>query len=418
MQLYDILRSLVTNSMLVTLLFTLAQPKVKKRTLWLALAAIVLVDLALNIFFYLRGDYTTLAALDIAFFIIVGAATKPLFQETLSQWLFNCFTAMNIYAISVVVSYFLSDYFPCPVYANTAIRALLFAAAIALFRKRLRPLYRQAAEHWSVYLFVAAALFFNFAYYFVSGDDVEQTLTEGFAPLMLLTLVTLFMYLAMFLSLQKTLGEAALREENMKLQSDRELIRQRLALMDETVRQMSIAQHDRRHFNNTLLALLQENETEKATELIKKQSDSLPKKPRIYCRNVPVNAAVSYYVELARGQGIRCDLRLDIPEKLSVDELSLSMAVSNLIENAMAAVSTLPAEKREVRFTAVNAGQLILELTNPYEGEVTLDEKGLPVSSKQGHGKGSQSVLDFVNRCGGELVYDTTGGVFRVRLML
>ncbi len=418
MQLYDMLRSLVTNALLVTLLFTLAQPRVKKRTLWLALTAIVLADLALNIFFYLRGDYTTLAALDIAFFIIVGAATKPLFHETLTQWLFNCFTAMNIYAISVVVSYFLADCFPHPVYANTAIRALLFAAAIALFRKRLRPFYRQVTEYWSVYLFVSAALFFNFAYYFVSGDDVEQTLTEGFVPLMLLTLVTLFMYLAMFLSLRKTLGEAALREENLKLQSDRELIRQRLALMDETVRQMSIAQHDRRHFNNTLLALLQENETEKAAELIKQQSESLPKKPRIYCQNVPVNAAVSYYVELARGQGIRCDLRLDIPEKLSVDELSLAMAVSNLLENAMAAVSTLPAEKRELRFTAVNAGQLILELTNPYEGEVTLDEKGLPVSSKQGHGKGSQSVFDFVNRCGGELVYDTTGGVFRVRLLL
>jgi hypothetical protein len=35
MQLYDILRSLVTNAMLVALLFTLAQPKVQKHTLWI-----------------------------------------------------------------------------------------------------------------------------------------------------------------------------------------------------------------------------------------------------------------------------------------------------------------------------------------------------------------------------------------------
>lgn len=418
MQLYDILRSLVTNALLVALLFTLAQPKVRKQTLWIVLTLIVFVDLALNTFFYIRGDYTTLAALDIAFFILVGTVIKPLFRETLMQWLFNFFTVMNIYAIAVIVSYFLSNYLPYPVYANTALRALLFIAAILLFRKYLRPLNCQAVEHWIVYLFVAAALFANFAYYFVSGDDVKQTLIDGFVPLMLLTLVTVLMYLAMFLSLWKTLREAALREENLIIQSDRELIRQRLTLMDETVRQMSIVQHDRRHFNNTLLSLLQQNEIQMAAELIRKLSEALPQKPHSYCQNVPVNAAVSYYAELARQQGIRCGLRLDIPEKLTVDELSLAMAVSNLMENAIVAVSTLPTNERRLRFTAISAGQLILEIVNPFMGKVALDEKGLPISSKEGHGKGSQSVSSFVNKYGGELVYETTNGEFKVRMMV
>ena len=418
MELYDILRSLVTNAMIVALLFTLAQPKVRNRTLWVAFVAIVALNFAMNAFFYLRADYTTLALIDMLFFIFIGAATKPLFRETLMQWLFNCFTVLNVYAIIVVISYYLCDYFPCPHYAHTALRALLFAVAIFLFRKRLRPLYRQAAEHWSVYMFVAAGLFANFAYYFVFGDDVEQSLTEDFIPMLLLSLATILVYLAMFLSLRKTLRQAALREENLKIQSDRELTRTRLGLMDEAVRQMSIVQHDRRHFNNTLLSLLQQNEADKAAELIKQQSEALPQKPRKYCENVPVNAAVSYYAELALQQGIRCDLRLDIPEKLPVDELSLAMAVSNLMENAIAAVSALPAERRELRFTAVSAGQLILELVNPYAGEITLDEKGLPVSAKEGHGKGSQSVYDFVNKYGGELVYETADGVFKVRLMV
>ena len=101
-----------------------------------------------------------------------------------------------------------------------------------------------------------------------------------------------------------------------------------------------------------------------------------------------------------------------------MDELSLVMALSNLMENAIAAVSLLPAEKRWFRFTAVNTGQLILELANPYEGIVTLDEKGLPVSTKEGHGRGSQSIQDFVVKYGGELVYETAGGLFKVRLMI
>ncbi len=418
MQFHDILRSIVTNTMLVALLFTLARPKYRPQTLGMALVAIVSLDLALNILFYLRNDYTTLGKLDILFFILVGAAVKPLFRETLMQWLFNCLTAMNAYAVTVVLSYYLRELFPYPQYAITVLRFLLFAAAILLFRKRLSPLYRQVAEHWSVYLFVAASLFMNFAWYFIGSDDVEQTLTEGVVPLLLLVLLTMLVYLAIFLSLRKTLREAALREENLKMQSDRELTLQRLSLMDETVRQMSIVQHDRRHFNNTLLSLLRQGEADKAADLIRQQSMALPQKPQSYCQNVSVNAAVSYYAELARQRGVRCDLRLDIPEKLDIDELSLVMAVSNLMENAITAVSALPAEQRTLRFTAVNAGQLIFELCNPYEGEVALDKNGFPIPPEEGHGKGTQSVAGFVKECDGELAYETSDGVFKVRLMV
>lgn len=418
MQLYDILRSIVTNAMLAALLFTLARPKYRPQALWVALAAIVSLDLALNIFFYLRNDYTTLGKLDILFFILVGVAAKPLFRETLMQWLFNCLTAMNVYAVTVILSYYLCGLFPYPYYAIIVLRFLLFAAAILLFRKHLRPLYRQAAEHWSVYLFVAAGLFMNFAWYFVASDDVERTLTEDVVPLLLLVLLTMLVYLAIFFSLRKTLREAALREENLKMQSDRELTRQRLSLMDETVRQMSIVQHDHRHFNNTLLSLLRQGEADKAANLIRQQSEALPQKPQSYCQNVSVNAAVSYYAELARQRGVRCELRLDIPEKLDIDELSLTMAVSNLMENAITAVSALPVEQCTLRFIAVNTGQLIFELSNPYDGEVALDENGFPISHEEGHGKGTQSVADFVKKCGGELAYEISDGIFKVRLMV
>ncbi len=419
MQFCDFLRSIVTNIMLVALLFTLARPKCRPRTLLMALAAIVVLNLMLNVYFYLQNDYTTLSKLDILFFIFVGIAVKPLFLETFMQWLFNCLTVMNVYAVTVILSYYLCGLFPHPEYAVTALRFFMFLAAILLFRKRLRPLYRQAAEQWSVYLFVAAGLFGNFAWYFMSSADVEQTLTKDFAPLLLLVLLVLLVYLAMFFSLRKTLREAALREENLKMLSDRELTRQRLSLMDEAVRQMSIVQHDRRHFNNTLLALLKEGETEKASSLIQRQSEALPQKPQSYCQNVPVNAAVSYYADLARQRGYSCQLRLNIPEKLHVDELALAMSVSNLMENAIAALAALPVGiEPVVRFTAVHTGQLILEISNPYTGEVLLDESGLPKSDKAGHGRGTQSVADFVKKCGGELLYELAGGMFKVRMMV
>lgn len=107
---------------------------------------------------------------------------------------------MNIYAVTVILSYYFCGLFPHPYYAIIALRALLFAASIALFRRRLRPLYRQAAEHWSVYLFVAVGLFMNLTRYFMAGDNVERMLRTNFVSLLLLVLLAVLVYLAIFLS--------------------------------------------------------------------------------------------------------------------------------------------------------------------------------------------------------------------------
>ena len=418
MEFYDILRSLVTNAGIVTLLFTLARPKCRPRTEYLILAAIVLSDFAANLYFYSRGDYTALAKTDIIFFLAVGIAAKPLFQEKAMPWLFNCLTTVNASAAIVILTYYLADLFPWPYYANSALRAVLFCGLILLFRTRLRPLYRQAAERWEIYLIAAAGIAVNLGWQFLVSDDIEQTLETERTQLLLLVGLAVLVYSVIFYSLKENARETALQEENILMQSERELTRARLSLMDETVRQMSVVQHDRRHFNNTLLGLLEQGETGKAAELIRAQSAALPVKPRHYCQNLPVNAAVSYYAGLAREHGIACDLRLDIPEKLQVDELSLAMAVGNLMENAVNAVSGLPAERRRITFSAVSAGQLVMELSNPYEGTVELDADGIPVSHAEGHGRGSASVAGFVKRSGGEIVYETADGIFRVRILI
>ena len=57
-------------------------------------------------------------------------------------------------------------------------------------------------------------------------------------------------------------------------------------------------------------------------------------------------------------------------------------------------------------------------MSNPFVGEIDLDTSGLPVAREESHGRGTQSVARFVKECGGELVYDVSGGLFKVRLMV
>lgn len=420
----DLFRSFVTTIMLVVLLFTLAQPKFDKKIHMSALIIIVATNVAKSMCFYLEKDYTTLAKFDILFFIIIGIAVKPLFKEGIMQWLFNCMTVMNVYAIVVVLSYYLCDLFPYPYYAHTILRFVMFFGVIMMFHTRMRPLYQKAAERWDVYLLVASGIFLNFGWYFFAFDDVEEMLCSQFVPLIFLIFLALLVYVAIFLSLKAELHEIHLKEENLKIQNNNEILeistqamKKSLSIMDETVRQMSIVQHDRRHFNAALLELIHHGEIERAQNLINRQTAVLPIKPQKYCENVAVNAVVSYYIGIAEQKGITCNVCLNIPIKLQTEDLELSMVISNLLENAIHAVEKAAGD-RYIRFTAIFTGQLILEIENPYDGEIETDENGCPVSMKQGHGMGMQSVLSFVKKNNVDFIYNFTDEIFKVRLLI
>lgn len=328
-------------------------------------------------------------------------------------------TVINVSFIVVILSFVFSRSLPHPAYANTLWRLILFTAAILLFRRVLRPLYRQAAEHWAVFFYVAGSAFFAFSWFMISGDDIVETLTVQAVPLLWLVLVTLAAYGSVFHGLKSVGAEYRLKQDKALLELSGTAMKQRLSMMDEAVGQMRVVQHDQRHLNATLLELMQDGDVDKAAALLHRQIAAVPQKPVRYCENIAVNAAGSYYAALAERRRVHCDLRLDIPEKLPFSELALSMALSNLMENAIHACEKLdPGEERWLRVRGIYTGQLILEVENPYSGEIQLDENGYPTVREEGHGWGSESVRAFVRENGGELLYQVENGVFNVRLLI
>lgn len=422
----DIIRSVVTTTMLVALLFTLGQPKYGKKVQVIAIIGIISLNFTANLYFYLQNDYTALAKFDIIFFLVVGIAAKPLFSDTIMPWLFNCLTVFNIYGTIVILSYYLCGLFPNPYYAITALRFVLFAAAIWLFYSRLRKIYHQTAERWSIYLVVAAGLFINYAWYFISDGNVEEMLAENFFPLLLLILLAVLVYVAIFRTLQKSTRDAEILAERLTMQAEREYLllaadnmSQRLKLMDDAAAQNSLAAHDRRHFNNLLLELLEDGERGEAVKLLQKETAAVPKLSRAYCENPAVNAAVCHYAALAKQAGIETEIQLEVPNNIAVDSLELSMVVSNLMENAINACEKLQeGTSPYLRFTCRNAGRLLLEIENPCGECVTLDKNGYPATEEKGHGIGTKSVAAFGKKYDGELLYKIENGIFRVRLLV
>ncbi len=413
------LRAVVSAAANVVILISLLQPKYSRKVTSLVLFIIFMLNLSTAVFCYSIGNLTLLTKIDVILFTLLCFAARPFFRDSFMQWLFSYITAINVSIIVIILSFIFSRPLPYPQYANTVLRLFLFSGVILLFRKVLRPLYRQVAEHWAVFFYVAASAFIALSWFMFNSDNIVQTLTTQTVPLLWLILVTLAGYGSVFLGLKSVGAEYRLKQDKALLELSGETMKQRLSFMDGSVGQMRVMQHDQRHLNATLLELIQHDEVENAAALLRQQIAAIPQKPVRYCENITVNAAVSYYAALAEGRRIRCDLRLDIPQKLPLAELALSMALSNLMENAIhACEKRVPPAERYLLVRALYTGQLILEVENPYSGEVLLDENGYPTVREKGHGWGGESVRAFVRENGGELLYQVANGVFNVRLLI
>ncbi|TGE32560.1 GHKL domain-containing protein [Desulfosporosinus sp. Sb-LF] len=422
----DFLRGTVTDIMNILLMLTLLQPKYGKKVTGLGMAGILTVNLLVNGFGYLTGNLTLLAKLDFILWIVICFGARPLFRDSFMQWLFSVLTVWSLSLSVMVLSFSLSRLMPYPMYANTLVRLVLYAGILFLLHRYVRPLYRQIVESWHVFFYVAVALTATLSYYFVSGEDVVRTLTEQAVPIHLLVLVTVAVYVSIVFSLKTLSREYALREENLRMQNNQELLHvsasamaDRIKLLDASRQQSCIAEHDRRHFNHTLQELLEQHKTEDAIAFLKQQVGAVPAKVRNYCENTAVNAAVCYYAGLAEDKGITTDMSLDIPNALSVDSLELAMVISNLIENAIQACEGVEKDReRTIRFICRQVGRLALEISNPSDGSAALDEKGHPIAKENGHGAGTKSVLAFVEKYDGEILYQIADDIFRVRMLV
>lgn len=166
---------------------------------------------------------------------------------------------------------------PASIYANTLVRFILYAFIIYIIRKHIHIEYREMVIRWNVFFLVALSIFITFIYYLAQGDEIVETLIEKSIPLHLLVVITLSVYISLFQLIKTISLEYKLREDNLYMKNNQELLYlsasdmgDKIKLLNEIQAQNSITNHDRRHFNNTLLKLLKDNIFGDAIEFLKK----------------------------------------------------------------------------------------------------------------------------------------------------
>jgi signal transduction histidine kinase len=216
-----------------------------------------------------------------------------------------------------------------------------------------------------------------------------------------------------------------LKQREYQLKSDAAILematnsmKERLNATEEILSQDRAMRHDRRHFEALILSLLQDGKVEEAKKCLEERMAQEPRGSRSFCENTTVNAALMHYVAIAERNNIRVKVSANIPRNVGVDEMQLAIAVSNLLENAIYACDKVPEAERFIEVTAKYKQQLLLEISNSCHGQVKLDEEGHPVTSEDGHGIGTRSVLDFAKKTGSEIRYIAENDMFKVRMLI
>lgn len=179
--------------------------------------------------------------------------------------------------------------------------------------------------------------------------------------------------------------------------------------------------HDMRHHLQYLSACIENGQEEQAQAYISGICKEIEaQKVQCYCENEAANLILSSFAGRAEKDGIGMNIQGALPAFTMVSDSDLCVLLSNALENALHACQPLAAEGKacaiDVQFYERN-GKLFLQVTNPFEKPVHF-EKGIPVSDREGHGIGVQSICAIVERYGGVYNFLVENGEFILRLSL
>ena len=145
-------------------------------------------------------------------------------------------------------------------------------------------------------------------------------------------------------------------------------------------------------------------------------SESIPVyNPEKYCDNVVVGAALGFYIQTAREEGVKIRVRVQVPAtNRDISDASLCVIFGNLLENAIEACRLVKGERFIKLSARVNGEMLFITMDNCSPGGSVQKSGGLFASGKgAGRGLGLSSVCSIAERHGGSARFRDENGVFQ-----
>ena len=377
--------------------------------------AFVLLGSAVCMRFHLKTNALLLPMMAPFMLLYVKSVKLPL-----PKALFVFFTASTLTAFSTSLTNYLCA--PIELHNSEPVFALssgLICLAVSLIVLAVFSLLFRRKIHWMLcnvsFTSIWRALFA--APLFLTVVFIWITPWYPSVALLIIFLGNLFwFYYFVYLITHKMTEAVELQAQNQLLGMENARYRELREHMDAT-RQL---RHDFRQHLHVIAGLNEAKEYDKLTAYLAEYEGRLASLHPILCANAALDAIAGHYQHIAESQNTKVFWRLELPERLPIDEVDLCMMLGNLMENALHAVCALPIDAREVTVISsmISGAMLGLSVENSYVGDIVFGRNGLPIARKRGHGIGLPSVAATVKRYNGTLSVTAKDGVFGVNILL
>ena len=284
---------------------------------------------------------------------------------------------------------------------------------VKYLRKPYHFLQRSMKKGWGVFS-VLAVLFYVIILWTTYYPSIVLDRPEYIPQLVLILILVPVMYITVFkvLWVQIKLYDAA--AENRALNTQINMVNERLKANEEIESSMKILRHDMKHKMLLLgdyIKTEKYSEAEKYIDSLVEEADKITAKK--YRDNRCANVVLSYYSKIASDKGIRFETNVTLPETLVVDETDLAVVLSNGLENAVNALEGCDNKQISVK-GFVDADKIYIEIKNPFNNAVMFDGN-MPRSKQENHGYGTRSMAAIVTKYDGAYSFTIEEGDFVFR---
>jgi len=181
--------------------------------------------------------------------------------------------------------------------------------------------------------------------------------------------------------------------------------------------------HEMRHHVQALQALCADGEYERVKDYVDTLGSSFFSEPVRYSDHTLVNALVTACSQRAEKLGAEFDASVHVPETIDIRDTDLAVILSNMIDNAMEALSVVPNKKDRklhLKIAVYEDTGLFISCTNTFVGELKQDQAGEYLSTKEadGHGLGMKAMKRVAEAYNSLLVPEVNGNTFHIKTYL
>lgn len=178
--------------------------------------------------------------------------------------------------------------------------------------------------------------------------------------------------------------------------------------------------HDFHHHLQTLKGQLEAGEYDRALGYIQELDENLQQVDTLLkTGNVSADAILSAKLAQAKMRNIAVNVKVQIPDRLSLSDVELGIVLGNLLDNAIEACEKLPEPERFIRIYCVKKEKMLYFSMINGAGEKQKKHHSLFLTGKGGlHGFGLKRVESIIESHGGWCKYNSESGAFTTEFLV